>query len=350
MRRIAPMAALLAVAVLAGCGGSEPASSEARTRRTTTGGGSGAATGDSGVTGAPRASGSGSTTTTRTGGGTGGGAAAPTTTTVVTDPVCRGSNQRVDRDVPYATVSGVDPSLLSLDVYAPVRDAACPRTHVLVSVHRGGWSGGDKADIGRRAALALREGWVLVSVNHRVAPAAKYPTFDEDVARAIAWVTQNIGRYGGDPAHITIMGTESGAVVSAETVADARHLARAGLPLAAVRCAVLADGRYDIAALGRTGSPAVLAAYGNDPRVWSDASAIGHIAPGTGMARLLVIVRGTAAERASGIALANRARASGVPATVLTAAAFSGPALDDAIGAADETIITPSVTDFIRSC
>ena len=346
MRRVAPLAAILVAVALAACGGSGSSSSSTRSRRTTTSTRAGG-TGSTGTTGASGASGSRPSTSTRPSNPV----FAPTTTTVVTDPVCRGTNQRVDRDVRYAPApAGVDPALLSLDVYAPVRDSACPRTHVLVSVHRGAWRTGDKADTGQRAALALREGWVLVSVNHRTAPAAKYPVFDDDVASAVAWVRANIGRYGGDPDHITLMGTESGAVIAAEDTTDPRHLQRAGLPLSAIRCSVLADGQYDIGMLGRTGAPAVLAAYGTDPRVWSDASAITHIAPGSGMARLLVIVRGTAAERASGTAIVNRARASGTPATLLATAAFSGPALDDAIGGADETFVTPAVTDFIRSC
>lgn len=346
MRRAAPLAAILTIVVLAACGGSGSSSSSTRSRRTTTttrprDTGSTGTTGGTGATGPP------TSTTVRPSTP----AFAPTTTTVVTDPACRGTNQRVDRDVRYtAAPTGIDPALLSLDVYAPVRDTTCPRTHVLVSVHRGAWRSGDKADIGQRAALALREGWVLVSVNHRTAPAAKYPAFDDDVASAIGWVRANIGRYGGDPGHITLMGTESGAVIAAETTTDERHLRRAGLPLSAIRCSVLADGQYDIGTLGRTGAPAVLAAYGNDPRVWSDASAITHIAPDSGMARLLVIVRGTPAERASGTAIVNRARASGTPASLLATAAFSGPALDAAIGGVDETLVTPTVTEFIRSC
>ena len=344
MRRAAPLAAVLAIVVLAGCGGSGSTSS-GRSRRTTTSTGAG-------TTGATGSTGSGTTgtqpsTATRPSNP----ALAPTTTTVVTDPECRGNGQRVDRDVPYAAVpSGVDPALLSLDVYAPIRDTGCPRTHVLVSVHRGAWRAGDKREVGQRGALALREGWVLVSVNHRLAPAAKYPTFDDDVAAAIAWVRANIARYGGDPDHITLLGTESGAVIAAEDTTNARHLERVGQPLSAIRCSVLVDGQYDIGSLGRAGNPAVIAAYGTDPRVWSDASAIGHITPGTGMARLLVIVRGTPAERASGTAIVNRARASGTRATLLATAAFSGPALDESIGGADETFVTPPITEFIRSC
>ncbi len=347
MRRTTTIAVTSLILVLAACGGSGSRSSTRAPRTSTT-----ARTGTTGADGATGSTGTGATgAQPSTGMRPSNPAFAPTTTTVVTDPQCRGANQRVDRDVAYSTPpAGVDPSLLSLDVYAPVRDAECPRTHVLVSVHRGAWRDGDKREVGQRAALALREGWVLVSVNHRTAPAAKYPTFDDDVAAAIAWVRTNIARYGGDPAHITLLGTESGAVISAETTTDARHLARAGQPLSVIRCSVLADGQYDIGSLGRTGSPAVLAAYGTDPRVWSDASAIGHIAPGTGMARLLVIVRGTPAERASGTAIVNRARAGGTPATLLATSAFSGPALDAAIGGIDETFVTPAITEFIRSC
>src|SRR5687768_14704801 len=53
----------------------------------------------------------------------------------------------------YAKISGVDPNLLSLDVYAPSERSA-KKLPVLVMVHGGGWQKGDKSntDIGPRKA------------------------------------------------------------------------------------------------------------------------------------------------------------------------------------------------------
>ncbi|MDX9975652.1 MAG: alpha/beta hydrolase, partial [FCB group bacterium] len=123
------------------------------------------------------------------------------------------------RDIPYADVSGVAANLLSLDIYtlSPKPEAPAP---VLIWVHGGGWSIGDKSyHMEYKPALFTGEGYCLVSINYRLSPRPfsddpgriKYPVHEQDVASAIAWVQEHIAQYGGDPSRIALLGHSAGA-------------------------------------------------------------------------------------------------------------------------------------------
>jgi acetyl esterase/lipase len=58
--------------------------------------------------------------------------------------------------------------------------------------------------------LALKK-YVVVSINHRLAPQATIVEQLIDVKRAIRWVRENISRFGGDPGFIGVCGSGSGA-------------------------------------------------------------------------------------------------------------------------------------------
>jgi acetyl esterase/lipase len=116
-----------------------------------------------------------------------------------------------NKNIPYIVIAGVDPNLLSLDVYAPAKAKDLP---VVLMIHGGGWANGDKAnrDVGtNKARYFTAQGYVYVSINYRLSPAVQHPTHIEDVASAVSWVLENIATYGGDPARLTLMGHSAGA-------------------------------------------------------------------------------------------------------------------------------------------
>jgi acetyl esterase/lipase len=49
-------------------------------------------------------------------------------------------------------------------------------------------------------------GWICVSINYQLSPRHTWPDHIVDVKRAIAWIKDNIGRYGGDPDFVAIIG------------------------------------------------------------------------------------------------------------------------------------------------
>lgn len=103
---------------------------------------------------------------------------------------------------------GPDPAQ-RLDIWGPAEPTA--NAPVLVQVHGGGWTGGDK----RLAAAPLmsylvERGWVCVTVNYRLAPGSRLPDMIDDVRRALEWTRDNIARYGGDPGFVALTGGSAG--------------------------------------------------------------------------------------------------------------------------------------------
>lgn len=205
----------------------------------------------------------------------------------------------VYRAVPYDHVAGVDPNLLSLDIYAPKKGiaAAGDLRPVVVMIHGGAWQIGDKAnpDIGsHKAATFVSNGFVYVAINYRLSPSVRYVTQARDVAKALAWVVRNIGHYSGDGRRIYIMGHSAGAHLAALVATDESYLTREGLSLRTISGVVLLDtGAYDIPwvmeHIGGRGQELFDAAFGNDPKAWANASPIDHISAGKGIPPMLVL-------------------------------------------------------------
>ncbi len=67
---------------------------------------------------------------------------------------------------------------------------------VLLYFHGGGLENGDKADQKNFFKYMVSHGVAVVSANYRMYPNAEYPDFLVDAADAVAWVFENIGKYG----------------------------------------------------------------------------------------------------------------------------------------------------------
>lgn len=130
-----------------------------------------------------------------------------------------------------------------LDVYAPKRGPqAAP---VAVFFYGGSWDSGRRQDyswVGR--ALASR-GFLTIVADYRIYPEVRYPGFLEDGAQAVAWVSRNAARLGGDPRRIVLVGHSAGAYNAAMLALDARYLATAGVDPKAVKAMAGLSGPYD---------------------------------------------------------------------------------------------------------
>lgn len=128
------------------------------------------------------------------------------------DALPSGSAATVYYDVEYARALG-EP--LRLDVAVPLGAAPAPRP-VVVIVHGGGWSGGDKAmDITGLFAPLTEAGFVWVSVNYRLAPAHRWPAQLDDVRAALRWTRANAAALSADPERIAVLGYSAGAQLAA---------------------------------------------------------------------------------------------------------------------------------------
>ena len=113
----------------------------------------------------------------------------------------------VERDIAYAPEHG---KRGLLDVYHPASGVPADAP-VLLQVHGGGWSIGNKDQQGIPLMQHLAaKGWVCVAINYRLSPRDAFPAHVVDVKRAIAWIRENIADYGGDPAYLAITGGSAG--------------------------------------------------------------------------------------------------------------------------------------------
>ena len=140
------------------------------------------------------------------------------------------------------TAYGSDPRQ-RLDIYVPNRPAA--HRPVIVFFHGGNWQVGDRGGYRFVAESLTRDGNIVVIPDYRLYPAVTFPGFVEDSAGAVAWVTANIARYGGDPAAIFVMGHSAGAYNAAMVALDGRYLSAAGGDRRMVAGMIGIAGPYD---------------------------------------------------------------------------------------------------------
>ncbi len=214
---------------------------------------------------------------------------------------------RVIRDIPYHSVAGVDPNLLSLDLYVPSGEAPKAGRPVLIMIHGGGWRRGDKASatvVGAKMRHFVGEGYVFASINYRLSPEAagsdgvQHPTHAEDCARAIAFLHDNVSEHGGDPNRIHLMGHSAGAHLAGIVGTNERFLAAYDKELSVIKTNVLLDtAALDIPGYlksidGRGMTQLYQNAFGRDPKNWIDASPMQNIGPGKAIPPTLLFFGG----------------------------------------------------------
>ncbi len=129
------------------------------------------------------------------------------------------------------------------------------RAPVLVQIHGSAWVAGSKRGQAYPLMAHMAErGWVCVAINYSLAPGAHWPAHIIDVKRALAWVKQEIGNYGGDPDFVALTGGSAGGHLTALAALTPREpIFQPGFEQAdtTVVAAVPIYGLYDL--LGRLG-------------------------------------------------------------------------------------------------
>jgi acetyl esterase/lipase len=110
------------------------------------------------------------------------------------------------RDVPYAT----EHSRQVLDVWVPAAPAG-PKP-VVVWIHGGGWTGGDKATAtnGNKVSELLNRGFVVASINYRYSQDAIFPAQIHDCKGAIRFLRSRAGQFQIDTRRIGVWGSSAG--------------------------------------------------------------------------------------------------------------------------------------------
>lgn len=111
-----------------------------------------------------------------------------------------------------------------LDVYQ--RRSEPPAGPILIHLHGGAFFTGRKSFEARPLLHRLaRHGWVCISADYRLRPAAAWPDFLVDVKQVIAWARCHADELGADPDLVFVAGSSAGAnlaVTAALTAADER--------------------------------------------------------------------------------------------------------------------------------
>ena len=177
----------------------------------------------------------------------------------------------VTRDLPY----GPHPRQV-LDIFCP---AAARNAGVVVFVHGGAFVRGDKqasAEIYDNLMFWFaKQGYVGINIEYRLAPESTFPGGADDVARAMAWLTQNVAAHGGTPARLFLIGHSAGGTHVASYVFDpglayhGQYTAGAVLISARLRADVSPDN---------PNADAVRAYFGEDAALYDQRSPVSHAA------------------------------------------------------------------------
>ena len=86
----------------------------------------------------------------------------------------------------------------------------------LIHLHGGAFVSGRKNSEARPLIYRLAsQGWLCISANYRLSPAATFPDHLIDVKKVIAWVREHGHEYGADPAVVFVAGSSAGAHLAA---------------------------------------------------------------------------------------------------------------------------------------
>ncbi|NWF63015.1 MAG: carboxylesterase family protein [Chloroflexi bacterium] len=255
--------------------------------------------------------------------------------------------------VAYKTITGIDPDLLSLDIYAPVDASNAP---VVMWVHGGGYAIGDKANqMTDKITLFNAQGWILVSVNYRLSDpnkgSAQYPDHYLDVASAVAWVREHIPAYGGDPKRIALLGHSAGADIVSNVAVNPIYLQEYGLELSALTCAAPLDtAGFDKAKAGNAEQEQWANALGNNPNYMTETSATLLIKPNIGIPPMLGVKRGNESRQQIESEFIAALQAAGIEAVLVDATSLTHNEVNSQIGAAGDTVMTEPLMKFLRGC
>ncbi len=109
---------------------------------------------------------------------------------------------------------------LAYRLYRPDSDGPSP---LVVYFHGGGWVlGAQDSDDPLCRDLCVRSGAIVVSVNYRHAPEARFPAPVDDALAAVTWVADHAIELGGIPGPIAVAGWSAGGNLAAITCRLAR--------------------------------------------------------------------------------------------------------------------------------
>lgn len=160
---------------------------------------------------------------------------------------------RWHQDVAYVAGEAAHPTKHRLDLFLPAEGEWRMGRPMLIWIHGGGWSFGDKDDAfglyTKYCRILAENGVATANVSYRLSPQFKHPAHIEDVAAATAWVIKHAGELGCDPKAVFVSGHSAGAHLAGLLATDERWLEAHGLPKGSIAGAIPSSGVFDVRAL-----------------------------------------------------------------------------------------------------
>ena len=238
-------------------------------------------------------------------------------------------------------------ALQKVDWVAPTGKSKAP---LLLFVHGGGWSIGDKRQgSSQKGAHFVSKGWAFASTNYRLVPQATVEAQAADIAAAIAFLRRQPAIDGN---RIVLMGHSAGAHLAALVASDPAYLQAAGVPIGAIKGVVLLDGAgYDVADQLRNPGNRVqdmyVQAFSNDPKRHAALSPTLHAAAPNAANWLILPIARRADAMAQSERLATALRAGGSRTEVRPQAGKTHATINRELGAAGDPT-TATVDGFLR--
>jgi acetyl esterase len=117
---------------------------------------------------------------------------------------------------------------LHLLVYKPRSATRGDSAPILLYIHGGGFSFGDRFESGTNLRWFADRGWLVLSIDYTLSSVDRHlwDTTTSQVACAMAWTAANAARLGGDPARISLLGSSAGGnlAINAAFLANAGRL------------------------------------------------------------------------------------------------------------------------------
>ncbi len=141
----------------------------------------------------------------------------------------------------------------TLDIFP----AAKPNAPVVVFIHGGYWRSLDKSDHSFVAPPLHEMGACVVVVNYALCPGTpNEPVTIPDIAmqmtHALAWVWQNIAKFGGNPKDVMVAGHSAGGHLAAMLLACDWKAVDKSMPAHWIQKALSISGLYDLTPLRKT--------------------------------------------------------------------------------------------------
>lgn len=148
-----------------------------------------------------------------------------------------------------------------LDIYSFPNAKNAP---VVIYIHGGGWTRGSKKQVGAKPEHFNSLGYVFVSVDYRLVPKTNIEGQLEDIDKALGWINQHIGNFGGDADNLHLMGHSAGAHLVAMTGISPGKSGRQLIDRGALRTVISNDTMaYDMLRIAEVRGGALPSIYGH---------------------------------------------------------------------------------------